>query len=181
MSYFRVLSGFVENRDRLRRQHHLGASSWDDTAMGSAIAWFTADFSQRQQAFDLEAGRSAMREILGMYFVGASFFRTTGLYERQLSGGLAAMVFDPMTPSDRVALATFKERVRACAKHLAVFFEQDSVAAVVQSPEGRISLNFVSATEDVDFTKFLKAKDLSRTLRLKRTIRRLPSPTVYGD
>lgn len=153
--------------------------------MPTALAWFFADFSQKQGAFDLTQGRHQMREIVSKYFVGASFFRTTGLYERALSGGLATMVFGIMPPDSREAaraLVQFKERVRACAKHLAVFFEQDSVAAVVQEPSGHISVGFIGKTDYVDFRRFLDERDLARIQRMKRNeTKRLEEKTIYGD
>lgn len=125
-----------------------------------------------------------MREIVSMYFVGASFFRTTGLYERVLSGGLAAMVFGPMSSDPREAareLVEFKERVRACAKQLAVFFEQDSVAAVVQAPDGHISVRFVGKYEDVDLGRFISKADYAKILKMQTRIRRLTRTQVVGD
>lgn len=125
-----------------------------------------------------------MREIIGMYFVGASFFRTTGLYERAQSGGLAAMIFNPVSSDPREAereLVAFKERVRACAKHLAIFFEQDSVAAVVQAPGGQITVRFVGKNEEVDLGRFIAKADYAKILKMQTRIRRLATSKVGGD
>ena len=119
-----------------------------------------------------------------MYFEGASFMRTTGLYERVQSGGLAAMVFNPVSSNPRDAsreLVEFKEKVRACAKNLAIFFEQDSVAAVVQAPDGRITVRFVGKYEDVDLGRFIAKADYAKILKMQTRIRRLATSKVGGD
>lgn len=150
------------------------------------MAWLTADFSQAYRAFDLEEGRKAMREIVGMFFIGASFFRSTGLYKRALSGGLGVLLFQPFfDPSKQAAeLAEFKEKVRACAKELATFFAQESVAAVVQEPSGHIRIDFVGARSPVNPDQFISSRDRTRIRAIRSRVRltkRLPGSVVGGD
>lgn len=184
MSYFGALRDFVHARD-LHAQRGLNGA-WDDDAVPAAIAWFSADFSQRYKAFDLAEGRKVMQEIIGMFFVGATFFRTTGLYQRSLSGGMSAMVFAPFFDPGKAEnqLLAFKDRVRACAKELALFFAQDSVAAVVQDPDGHIKLDFVGASAPINPDLFLTPRDRTRIRYLRNKLRsqyRLPGTVAEAD
>lgn len=184
MSYFSALSRFVEHRN-LRAAQLSG--SWDEDAVPTGIAWFSADFSQRYKAFDLAAGRKAMEEIIGMYFVGATFFKTAGLYQRAVSGGLTVMVFAPLFDPGKAEeqLMEFKDRARACGKELAMFFAQDSVAVVVQDPDGHIKLDFVGASAPINPDLFLKStQDRTRIRYLREKLRltkRLPGSVSLPD
>lgn len=118
-----------------------------------------------------------------MFFVGATFFDTVGLYQRSLGGGLSAMLFAPLFDPGKaeIQLLDFKERVRACAKELAMLFAQDSVAAVVQSPDGHIKIDFVGASAPLNPDIFLSPRDRTRIRHLRQQVRlgkRLPGPVA---
>lgn len=147
------------------------------------------DFGQKQQAFDLPQARKQARKIVAAFFDGATFFKTTGLWQRTQNGGMTVMLYHPLFTGDqnerRKQVMDFFERARSCAEYLRSTFEQQAVAMVSQTPGGKIRVEFIEDGHKVLSPDELtppvghRAKQYARMAQRKAgRIVRLPGPTV---
>lgn len=156
------------------------------------MVMLSVDFGQKDRAFDLGHGRDAMRAIVGAYFDGATFFRTTGIWRRTQNGGLSVMLYGLPLPKSKTAkdvkrdLSRFIERARTCSARLREAFSQEAVAMLVLQGARVEFIGEWSKASIVPDEKLAPPLSASQRRVIADAIttaraHRLNVPTVWGD
>lgn len=170
-------------------KRHGGSLGWfEDESKPTVSVQLFVDYAQKERAFDLVPGREATRAIVGAFFDGATFYRTTGIWKRKESGGLSiTLYFVPQETNVDKARKRFIERARTCAKYLQETFFQEAVGMLTLKDGGTHRVEFIgdwSKTQDItELVPRLSAAQVRKleTARAAAQGRRLTGPSVWGD
>lgn len=175
-------------RRRTSRSRHVGSLGWfEDESSPTVSVQLGMDFGQKVSAFDITIGREAARQIVGVFFDGATFTRSTGIWKQVQNGGMTTTLF--FAPAENkgpveTQRKKFIERARSCAFFLAFAFEQEAVAMLTTLDGGQHRLEFVGSWSKVDNpASLLSAAQLrvAMTALSRARANRLKGPVVWGD